>query len=571
MNCMNISLVETSETHAVSVARGKEQLEGTRCLPASSRWFVYSLLIAVACGTLLSRVADLKPVDPKSPTPFLSANDRSRWATIRALGDSGTYELDAIIFDARGRRVRGWHSIDLVRHRAADGREHYYSSKPTLLTTLLAGEYWLVKQATGATLAEQPAYVARIMLVLTNVLPLAGALVLLARLVEQFGRTDSGRIFTVTAACFATFMTTFAITLNNHLIAAISLVVALAASVPVFRDGRRAWWLFALAGLSYGFLAANELPALSLLALAGHGFAWKVPWQTLVGFLPAAALVAAGALGTNIIAHGDWRTPYAHRSNGPVVAELPALMAADLNAGGVPPGLRMRLRQANIHLSDMARVEQQTNGEKWRLYDPTSKVEYVLRLEKPAKHPSPGQAKIAVRRFDNWYDYPGSYWQPDSLRGIDRGEASPAVYAFNVLIGHHGLFSLTPIWLLSAVGAVMWLRSPQIKAFAASERLLALTTIIISVVVIGFYLSRPQIDRNYGGGTCCLRWLVWLSPLWLLVLLPAADWLGRHWWGLAIGLVLLAVSVFSATYGNDNPWSHPWIFDYWQSLGWIKY
>jgi hypothetical protein len=94
---------------------------------------------------------------------------------------------------------------------------------------------------------------------------------------------------------------------------------------------------------------------------------------------------------------------------------------------------------------------------------------------------------------------------------------------------------------------------------------------IISIVVIGFYLSRPQIDRNYGGGTCCLRWLIWLSPLWLLVLLPAADWLSRRWWGLAIAIALLAVSVFSAVYGNENPWSHPWIFDYWQSLGWIKY
>src|SRR5690348_18145214 len=50
--------------------------------------------------------------DPKSPTPFLSANDRSRWATIRSLGDGGTYVIDDIIFDAKGNRVRGWHTID---------------------------------------------------------------------------------------------------------------------------------------------------------------------------------------------------------------------------------------------------------------------------------------------------------------------------------------------------------------------------------------------------------------------------------------------------------------------------
>src|SRR5262249_52410618 len=103
------------------------------------------------------------------------------------------------------------------------------------------------------------------------------------------------------------------------------------------------------------------------------------------------------------------------------------------------------------------------------------------------------------------------------------------------------------------------------------NRLLAAITLITSTVVIAFYLSRPLIDRNYGGGTCCLRWLMWLTPLWLLTMLPAADWLFRRRWGLAFGLGLLAISVFSASYAADNPWTHPWIFDYWWSMGWIKY
>jgi hypothetical protein len=97
------------------------------------------------------------------------------------------------------------------------------------------------------------------------------------------------------------------------------------------------------------------------------------------------------------------------------------------------------------------------------------------------------------------------------------------------------------------------------------------TTLLISAVVIAFYLTRPQIDRNYGGTTCCLRWLVWLTPLWLITLLPAADKLGCCFWGRAIGIALLIVSVFSAAYPADNPWSHPWIFDYWTAMGWIKY
>jgi hypothetical protein len=454
-----------------------------------TRHAVYGILIAISGAMMLARIARLDREDPRSPTPFLSANDRSRWATIRALGDDGTYAIDPIIFDKAGKRVPGWHTIDLVRHRGADGKEHYYSSKPTLLPTLLAGEYWLIKKITGATLAEQPFYIARIMLLLTNVLPLVAALVALAILIDRFGTTDWGRIFAVASACFGTFLTTFAVTLNNHTVAAFSLVVALAASVPIFSGESRASWRFVVAGLGLGFMAANEIPALSLLVLGMLGLAWKSPSRAIIACLPAVLLIAAGALITNYLAHGDWRTPYAHRSPG-----------------------------------------------------------------------------------DNWYDYPGSYWLPENLRGIDRGESSPWTYAFNVLIGHHGLFSLTPIWLPSAAGCWMWLRRAGTGAWSIEvERVLAATTSAITVIVLAFYLSRSQIDRNYGGGTCCLRWLMWLTPLWLLTLVPAADRLGRSSWGRGLAIGLLAVSVFSAWYAIVNPWSHPWIFDYWTALAWIDY
>jgi len=51
-----------------------------------------------------------------------------------------------------------------VQHRGADGELHLYSSKPPLLATILAGEYWLVHQATGWTLGENPYEVGRLIL-----------------------------------------------------------------------------------------------------------------------------------------------------------------------------------------------------------------------------------------------------------------------------------------------------------------------------------------------------------------------------------------------------------------------
>ena len=105
--------------------------------------------------------------------PFLSANDRSRWMTIRSLVEHGTYEIDAIVGQPT------WDTIDMVQHRGRDGELHLYSSKPPLLATLLAGEYWLIHAFTGLTLRDNPYEIGRLMLFTVNILPLVLMYVLL--------------------------------------------------------------------------------------------------------------------------------------------------------------------------------------------------------------------------------------------------------------------------------------------------------------------------------------------------------------------------------------------------------
>jgi hypothetical protein len=95
---------------------------------------------------------------------------------------------------------------------------------------------------------------------------------------------------------------------------------------------------------------------------------------------------------------------------------------------------------------------------------------------------------------------------------------------------------------------------------SGTTQAIAITTAVITLVVLAFYLTRPLIDRNYGGHTAALRWMIWLTPLWLLTLLPAVDWLGQSRQGRAILLALLAISAFSAHYAADNPWTHPWLY-----------
>ena len=187
--------------------------------------------------------------------------------------------------------------------------------------------------------------------------------------------------------------------------------------------------------------------------------------------------------------------------------------------------------------------------------EPPGENLYEMRLE---------AAGWQVYAWDDWYDYPLSYWREDRKTGVDRGEPSRLVYAFHVLLGHHGWFSLTPVWLLALAGIPLAWRRPE-------QRPLVLLLLILSLVTAGFYIARPLIDRNYGGVSCGARWLLWLVPFWLLLLPAAAQRLSPTWWGRAIALALLAVSVISAIYPGNNPWTHPWLFDYWTELGWIEY
>lgn len=435
---------------------------------------------------IATRVAEKLPkyqAQERRQRPFLSSNDRSRWLAIRALVDFGTFEIDQVI----DRHI--WNTIDMVQHRNRDGQLRLYSSKPPLLYTLLAGEYWLIQKTTGWTLADNPYAVGRLMLVTVNVLPLALFMAIVALLAERFGTTDWGRLFVVAAACLATPLTTFAVVLNNHTVGAVSAAVALLAVVRIWFDRRETVGWFALAGFAAAFTAANELPALALLAMTAAGLLLLNPRAWLRGFLPAAAIVAAAFFLTNYLAHDSLRPPYMHRSE----------------------------------------------------TDPQ----------------------------DNWYDYEytvngqqrESYWRRPT--GVDRGEPSAGKYALHVLVGHHGIFSLTPIWLLAIGGAALWAWKDVDRL-----RILALAVLTLTVVCLTFYIGlRPQQDRNYGGVTSGFRWMFWFAPLWLVTMVPAADRLARTAWQRGIALTLLVVSVLSASYPTWNPWTVPWI-EHW--LIWLQ-
>jgi len=537
-------------------------------LSTKKRWAVYTLFFAITCASMVGRIYFV--VSDSGLSPFLSANDRSRWLTIRALGDHNTYEIDRVIEAPPS----DWRSIDVVQHQGPDGKLHFYSSKPPLLPTLMTYEYLAVKRITGKSIAEDPFTAAQIILVTFNVIPVLIICLLIALMAEKYCQEDWAKVFVVACVCFGTFLTTFAVTLNNHIPAALGVTVAIYALARIWTKDSKSWFLFLLVGLGSAWAVGNELPALSFVAVALVASTIRSIGKTILVTLPGIAVVSAGFFVTNYIAHDHWKPPYAHRNDGKLLAELDPAIESQLDAAlsesyltKLPDEVRAAINEHSQDLGDVlskntellpGRMPTKTDVVKrWVVID--HETDQQLAIVKRQ-----GSDLLELRGWDNWYEYPGSYWLLGQKQGVDRGEPSRANYALHVLIGHHGIFSLTPIWLLTILGIAIGLtrRDQLFWIFVA--------ILLLSVVCVGFYIARPLEDRNYGGVTSTLRWLLWLNPLWLIGLMPAADWLSRNWVGKTVAVLLLIASFASAMYSSLNPWQQPWLYDLMVSYEWIK-
>jgi hypothetical protein len=196
-----------------------------------------------------------------------------------------------------------------------------------------------------------------------------------------------------------------------------------------------------------------------------------------------------------------------------------------------------------------------------------------------------GTLRLPYSEFGGpWYNFEGSHWARLQLpvgspgrTGIDFADEPKDVYAFHLLFGHHGWFSLTPVWVLAAIGLVATsLRclgdlnrlKPGRKGSVWSPSLFAGMTLVVSIVVVGFYVSRTN---NYGGFTSGPRWLFWLTPLWVLAVPGVANRMATSPTGRIVAALLLGASVVSVFYPAWNPWRAPWALQLMEFLGWVRY
>lgn len=532
-------------------------------IPRQHRRNTYAIMIVATLAIVAGRIAVVS--SKEGDTAFLSANDRSRWCTVASLVEEHTFAIDGpISIRSEDGKRRPWNTIDKVRHVGSDGQLHYYSSKPTLLVTMVAGVYGVVHHTTGLTMTEQPIYVPRLLLMLINLPVLAVFLVTMALIVELIGASDYARRMGVAAACFGTMMVPFAISLNNHLFAAAATSLTLwlyLRAADKMSDSfsgityhpKLAPWV--VAGASAAFAVACELPALCMLALWAVLFGWMNP-RSIPGFALGASVVLIGIFATNVWAHGSLRTPYAHRNAGEQieVIELPSTPLAN---------------QIDVSLSHSETLRTATEIDLRELNEGGYEV---IAEQKDAKGNSvQTQYKLArsgagwsLFVWDDWYDYPGSYWRTDKRRGVDLGEPSRIAYLFHATLGYYGIFSITPLWFLVPVGMVAGCRHGP-----GYMRRLSAAIALASVVCLLFYVARPEIDRNYGGVSVCFRWMLWFAPLWLYSLVPELSSLSEKIQGRYFTLALLAASAFSVSTSLSSPWQSPWIYRFASFLGWL--
>ncbi|MDB5349128.1 MAG: hypothetical protein JWN86_375 [Planctomycetota bacterium] len=496
---------------------------GLRPERSQARQFVAMLVIGVATALVLG-------VTVRSPTQ-LEANDISRWCTVWSLLERGTYAIDESPWQARTQdKVRkadklaepGNGASALTRFEYAIAprswktgpvTERFYSSKPPLLPTVIAGALYPFRKATGVPLEKEvltdrsPRYVQKIdpanpsrftyvletpkdkikwpvyvfyfkpIVILLNVLPMFVFLILYSRFLDRYAVNDWSWMASLFAAAFGTLLFAFDQTLNNHTVAAYSAFFALYPFLKIWDDDSPTRANFLAAGFFAAFTACNELPAALFGLLLFLVLLARWPGKTLKYFVPAAVIPCLAFLITQYAAMGQFKPAYE---------------------------------------------------------DFGTKA----------------------------YEYEGSYWTtPLEFDYFNKAPESKSVYLLHMLIGHHGVFSLTPIALFAIIGAFRAMRRES-KGLAATAAL----TLVLTIAMVAFYDWNPK-ARNYGGSTQGLRWLFWLIPFWMITLPPGLepgqDRRVYRW----LSLIALMVSVFSVGYAIRHPWSHPWIVDLMEQLG----
>jgi hypothetical protein len=448
-----------------------------------------------------------------------SPNDAARWNTIWSLAEFGTYQ----IFDTKAEaekwgKPEQYETIDKVaRTFVEDGKEvqKMYSSKPPLLPTVAAGIVKAMRTLgppivrdvrSKPTVGTSHRYFKPTLMIL-NLLPFFIFLCMYRNYLDGAAATDFSWFVCLLVAAVGALSTGYLTTLNNHTMATHFAAITLMLLWPIWHEGRRDAWRLALAGLCAGWTAANELPAAAFAVGCLIFSLSRAFLSALVFFLPPLVLVAWAFFYTNHESFGSYVPAYLQ----PEMYDYQGSYWRSTNKSAIDALSTPR--------EDGTYVE-----------GPRVAADFTRNVKEMVK-PTPEAAADQ---------------KPSGLF------VSPT-YLLHMTIGHHGVFSMTPIWLFALIGLLAALGAEQ-----GWYRLSAWMLLSIVLVTFAFYWM-VNTERNYGGFCHGMRWLLWLSAIWLMYLPAVLDRIAHV--PIARGLVWLTVcvSIFSVADTWPNPWTYSWI------------
>ena len=458
---------------------------------------------AVALIVIVAATAQALGTTLRMPTQLI-ANDISRWCTVWSLLERGTYAIDDCPWQANTQdKVR---KAEPKTSEDEEPVEHVYSSKPPLLPTVIAGILYPFRKATGVPLdriVDQDRQ---------------------ERNVEKPTADDPNKTEFVKETpkpvpwpVYVFYLKPIVVLFN--LVPFAFFLVYYTRLLDRYATNDWAWFL-ALFAAAFGNLLIAFNTTLNNHTIAAY-----------------AAFFAVYAL-ARICDDGEKR---------PTLYAMAGFFGALCAVNELPSAL------FGVTLFLILAVK--SPGLAAKFFTPAALVPIVAHLA--TQYAALGTFMPA---YEDWgtkaYKYEGSYWNtPLEFDWFTDHPESKGLYLFHMTLGHHGVFSMTPIFAFAFVAGVRNLFGRD-----RPMRVVSGVTVLLTVAMLAFYTWNPK-ARNYGGSTQGLRWLFWLIPFWLIVL-PTGLATGQdRAWPRRLSLMALFVSVLSVGYALRSPWSHPWVLD----------
>ena len=405
-----------------------------------------------------------------------SWNDQARIATVESLVEHKTLAIDRTKWGV----WTGDHAFL---------RDHFYATKPPLLSVMGAISYWILREVVQVTTGQKLTYIKNEDLIYpwvtltTSVLAFALLLVYFYRALHLVSISPAARWWLFWALAVGSLYPAYSTVFNNHTVAGSCMFIAFYYVARYRLGGRLRWGEALFAGLAIGFAGVNDytgaLPFLVLLFLL-------VAWRDVQGAGLYAKMVsqkgAVLAWTATVLALGMMLLPRLGHRGVAVLLFGPVVIAALVS-------LILAVRHRPMTLLFLLGI----------LLPVVAHLFFSSRIT--------GNWLPTYVQTDVYIATPPGYFG-EVISPEESGPLSPKrwIYIWTALFGIRGVFIYTPVLLIGLVAAV-------VAAFRRSDSLRWEAVAVVLTVLVGWGWVLLFGSPNFGGTSYGFRYSIPAAPL----------------------------------------------------------